>query len=155
MLSPIPGILIDIPGMLAFGWLLGFLYAEMGIMLGSMIAFWIARRFREPLIRRFVRLQIIKDWESKLSEKQKFWTLVAIRIISIPVFDYVNYAAGLTTIRPVTFFFSALLGNIPYVFLTFYLGGLSIEGGKYYLLAFCVAATILSLVYGKRKNTGG
>ena len=105
VLSPIPGILIDMPGMLAFGWLPGFLYAEMGIMLGSMIAFLIARRFREPLIRRFVRLQIIRDWESKLSEKQKFWTLVAIRITSIPVFDYINYAAGLTTIRPVTFFF--------------------------------------------------
>lgn len=155
VVSPIPGIIIDIPGILAFGWLLGFVYAEIGIMFGSMMAFWIARRFRDPLIKRFAPLQAINDWEKKLSEPQKFWTLVAIRIPSISFFDYINYAAGLTTISSARFFFSTLLGNIPFVFLTFYLGGLSMEGGKYYFITFCISLIILSFVYGKRINFRG
>jgi uncharacterized membrane protein YdjX (TVP38/TMEM64 family) len=152
VVSPIPGIFVDIPGIVAFGWLLSFVYAEIGILLGSMIAFWIARRYRDPLIKRFAPLQAINDWEKKLSENQKFWTLVAIRIPAIPFFDYINYAAGLTTISSVRFFFSTLLGNIPFVFLTFYFGGLSLEGGKYYFIAFFVLLILLSLVYGKRTS---
>lgn len=54
---PIPGILIDASGFFIFGWPLAFIYSEIGIMLGAIIAFLIARKFREPLIKRIVPLQ--------------------------------------------------------------------------------------------------
>ena len=122
IIPPIPGILIDLPGIVTFGWFWGFIYAEAGIMLGAMIAFLIARRFKEPVVKRIVSLQKIEEWENKLSEKQKFWTLVAIRLPTNALFDYISYAAGFTRISSIKFFFSTLLGNIPSVFLVFYFG---------------------------------
>ena len=150
---PIPGISIDIPGILVFGWLLAFIYAEIGIMLGAMIAFWIARKFREPLVKKFIPLQKLHRWENKLSENQKFWALVAIRLPTNPLFDYISYAAGLTRISPVKFFFSTLIGNIPSVFLVFYFGGFFFGQGIYYGIAFVTALIILVIIL--RKNIFG
>jgi len=149
IIPPIPGVLVDIPGILAFGWFLGFIYAEIGIMLGAMVAFWIARRFREPFIGKFVSLQRLSNWEKKLSDTQRFWGLVAIRMPTNPLFDLISYAAGLTGISPLKFFFSTLIGNVPSVFLFFYFGGLSFNKGIYYSVAFIVALFILWLAFQK------
>ncbi|MBI4692086.1 MAG: TVP38/TMEM64 family protein [Candidatus Terrybacteria bacterium] len=147
---PIPGIAIDIPGILVFGWLLSFIYAEIGIMLGAMIAFWIARKFREPLVKKFIPLQRLHEWENKLSENQKFWALVAVRLPTNPLFDYISYAAGLTRISSIKFFLSTLIGNVPSVFLVFYFGGFFFNQGIYYLGAFVGALVIFWIVL--RKN---
>lgn len=140
VISPIPGLFVDIPAILAFGWAEAFVCAEIGIMAGSTISFFIARRFREPLVARFSRLQKVVLWEGRLSEADRFWSLVVLRVVSIQVFDYLNYAAGLTNIRFKTFFFSTFLGSFPYVFLTFYVGGLSVAWGHLYWFAAALAA---------------
>ncbi len=146
---PIPGIAIDIPGIVAFGWVAGFIYAEIGIMLGAMVAFWIARKFREPLVKKFVSLQKLHNWESKLSGNQKFWTLVAIRLPTNPLFDYLSYAAGLTNVGTAKFFFSTLIGNSPTTFLVYALVGLSLNKSIFYGAVFLITLVILILVFRK------
>src|SRR4030042_3578381 len=42
-----------------FGWLETYLYTLSGILIGTSISFWLARKFREPLVKRFVPLQKI------------------------------------------------------------------------------------------------
>jgi uncharacterized membrane protein YdjX (TVP38/TMEM64 family) len=152
IIPPIPGIVIDLAGLLSFGWSLGFIYAETGIMFGATAAFLVARVFREPLLNRFLFLQKLYEWERKLSEKQKFWALVAIRLPTNPLFDIISYAAGLTTISTAKFFLSTLIGNAPSVFLIFYFGGLSFQKGPYYAITFFVALLILWLIFRKSKN---
>lgn len=149
ILPPFPGIIIDLAGILAFGWWKSFLYAELGIMLGSMTAFFIARYFRDRFISRFSSFKKIYEWERTLSENKKFWTLIALRLPTNSLFDYISYAAGLTTISSGKFFLSTLLGNIPSVFLVYYLGGLSFQNGAYYTIVFLVTLVILGLVFGK------
>lgn len=151
IIPPIPGIVFDLPAIVIFGWVRGFIYAEMGIMLGAMLAFWVARRFREPLVKRLTSLKKVHEWETRASENKKFWTLVAIRLPTNPLFDYISYAAGLTKISPTKFFFSSLLGNIPSMFLVFYFGGASFQKGIYWTITFLVALFILWLIFG-RKN---
>ena len=146
--APIPGTVIDVPGILVFGWFGAFVYAEIGIMLGAMTAFYIARKFREPLVKRFVSLQKLEIWEEKFSEDQKFWGLVLLRLPTAPLFDYISYAAGLTKLSPVKFFFSTLFGNVPTVFLFFYLGGVTFDEGLYYGLSFVAGVILLSLFVG-------
>lgn len=147
---PILGISIDLPGIFIFGWLKGFIYAEIGIMLGAMIAFWIARKFRKPLMKKFISFDKLHTWENKLSENQKFWTLVALRLPTNPLFDYISYAAGLTQINTIKFFFSTLIGNIPSVFLVFYFGGITFNQGIYYGITFIIALFILGLIFKKQ-----
>lgn len=144
---PIPGIIFDLAGIATFGWVLGFIYAEIGIMLGATVAFWIARKFREPVVKRITSLKKVHQWENRVSENKKFWTFVAIRLPTNALFDYISYAAGFTKISFTKFFFSTLLGNIPSVFLVFYFGGLSFQRGIYYVITFLIALFIFWFVF--------
>ena len=56
IIPPIPGVLFDLVGVAIFGWQLGLALALMGALLGSSASFFIARYFREPLVKRFVPL---------------------------------------------------------------------------------------------------
>lgn len=147
---PIPGIVFDIPGILVFGPWLGFVLGEAGIMLGAIVAFWIARLFREPVVKRFASLQKISKWEDTISEKKKFWALVALRLPTNAIFDYISYAAGLTKISSLKFFFSTLLGNIPSMFLVYFLGGWSFQRGIYYAIVFLVILFIFWFIFRKK-----
>lgn len=150
IIPPIPGLIFDLVGIAVFGPVLGFIYAEIGIMLGAMIAFGIARKFREPVVKHFVSLQKLNQWEKTLSENKKFWMLVAIRLPTNAFFDYISYAAGLTKISASKFFLSTLISNIPMMALVYYFGGLSFQKGLYYILAFVAAVLIWIFVLGKK-----
>lgn len=150
IIPPIPGLIFDLVGIAVFGPLLGFIYAEAGVMLGAMVAFGIARRFREPVVRYFVSLQKLRRWEKTVSENKKFWFLVAIRLPTNAFFDYISYGAGLTTISPGIFFLSTLLGNIPIMTLFYFFGGVALQKGVYYLLAFVIAVLIWIFLFGKQ-----
>jgi uncharacterized membrane protein YdjX (TVP38/TMEM64 family) len=150
VIPPLPGIIIDIPAIIAFGWWQGFIFAEFGVMVGAMIAFYIARFFREPIIRRVVSLKQLEQWEQKLSTRQTFWALVAIRIPTFSVFDVINYAAGLTHIKTKTFFFATLLGSFPSMFIFFYLGEYAFSN-KIFFLAMIFSIIFLWFIF-KYKN---
>ncbi|MCB9806182.1 TVP38/TMEM64 family protein [Candidatus Nomurabacteria bacterium] len=122
IIPPIPGLLIDVVGVAVFGWFYGFLLAETGVVLASMISFFIARKFREPLLGKFMSLQKIHQWENKLTEREKFWGLISVRLISSPFFDTVNYAAGLTNIKASTYFWTTIIVSAPLGFMIYYFG---------------------------------
>jgi uncharacterized membrane protein YdjX (TVP38/TMEM64 family) len=123
IIPPIPGVIVDTAGLALFPWWLGFMLAQIGMQLGGVTAFILARTLREPLVRKIAPLQSVEVWESQYSEKQKFWTLVLLRLASNAAFDYISYAAGLTKLRLSTFFLSSLLGTIPSMLLFYALGG--------------------------------
>ncbi len=136
VLPPIPGIVIDLVGIAVFPWFLGFVYGEIGIMLGAIIAFLVARNFREPFIKRFVPLNKINSWEEKLSSDQEFWFLVGLRLFFNPLFDYVSYAAGLTKISTSKYLLTTVIGTIPTMLAIYYFGNISITKGVYFSLGF-------------------
>jgi len=136
IIAPLPGIVVDIVGIAVFGWLYGFILAEVGIMLGAISAFYIGRYFREPAVRRFTFLKKVHEWESKYSERQKFWGLVAMRAATSPSFDYISYAAGLTNISFTKYTLSTFIGTFPLMLSIYYFGGFSIEKGALIGVAF-------------------
>ncbi|MCI0619483.1 VTT domain-containing protein [Candidatus Wolfebacteria bacterium] len=149
VIPPLPGIILDFLGITLFGWLQGFLLAGVGVMLGSMIAFSIARTFREPLVRRFIPLQKLHTWEDRYSETRKFWGLVLLRITTAPAFDYVCYAAGLTKISATRFFLTTFLSATPLGFLIYYFGGMSFAQGPYGIAVYIVSLVLLFLTFKK------
>lgn len=137
-----PGVIVDIPAILVFGWWKALLLAEIAIMAGAMIAFYIARYFRESVVRYVVSLKRLEQWEQKFSERQTFWVLVAIRIPAFAVFDIINYAAGLTKMKARIFFFATLLGSFPSMFLFFYFGELAFSGKLPYIIGIVVLVVV-------------
>lgn len=139
---PIPGILIDAVGIVVFGWFFGFIYGTIGLMLGIMLAFYLGRVFREPLVRKFVPIKKMHEWENSYSEKQKFWALLVARILTASFFDAVSYVIGLTTISTFTFFITTLIVALPTMFLIYYFGDIVVSH-TWTVFALTMAATPL------------
>ncbi len=146
-----PGFIIDLAGLSIFPWFLAFIYAEVGIMLGASLAFFIARWLRDPIVKYFAPLKKVHEFEKSISHKKKFLTLLTIRLFTNPLFDIINFAAGLTRIKFSTFFLASLFGNIPTMFLFYYLGGLAFQNGVYYAVSFILLITILYLLFRKHR----
>jgi len=143
---PIPGIILDAVGIYFFGWKLGFVYAEIGVVGGAMVAFLIARRCREPVVRRFVTLQKLHAWEDTVSERKKFWSLVGLRLITGPLlFDYVNYVAGLTKINPLKFLVTTIIGSLPVMIPIYYFGDKLLSHSIYLIITFITVVLIIAL----------
>jgi len=148
---PILGFTVDAPGLFIFGWFFGLIYAEIGIMAGGSIAFILARRFGRRFVQKIAFFKKIERIEKKLSENQRFWVWVAVRLPSNPIFDYISYAAGLTNISFTKFFLTTFLGSLPSMFLFYYLGGRALKGGVFYVLFLTVGLLILAIALRKTK----
>lgn len=110
---PIPGGIISLALLPVLGWFKSFVYASIGVMLGTSTAFFLARRYRRPLVKKIVPIQQLQEWEKKFNEKRKFWAFLGLRLITAPVFDFVSYVAGLSKLSFKTFFFANLVALLP------------------------------------------
>ncbi len=93
----IPGGVSLAAGVLIFGPLFGFLYNYVGIVLGSIINFLLARRYGKPLIEAFVSEKVYLKYSKYLDEKDRFEKFFAIAIFfPIAPDDALCFIAGLT-----------------------------------------------------------
>lgn len=112
VVSPIPSVPLDIAAGLAFGLFWGVVYTLIGAEIGALIAFglarwlgrsWLARRLPAGAIRRIDELAI------RLGGR----ALLIMRLLPVFNFDWVSYAAGLTTISTRVFAAATFVGMIP------------------------------------------
>ncbi len=150
VIPPIPGFVFDLLGVVLFGPVFGFLYGETAVMLGAMASFGMARKLKKSFLRHFLFMEKIKRWEEKIPENKTFWALVLMRLPTNTIFDFLNYAIGLTEISFSKFFFSTLIGSLPGMFLFYFFGGWAFEQGVYYFAVFLAAIIIFWLVFMKR-----
>lgn len=100
-------------------------YSILGWTIGSMIAFYLARRFGRPLIIRFSSIQKIEQFSRRLPEKNLFLSVIILRIL-IPV-DILSYALGLLTAMPFwSYTLATLIGVSPFAFIFSYAADLSL-----------------------------
>lgn len=122
LIPPIPGIAFDLLGIALFGWLWGLIYALIGAHVASVIAFYIARYHREWVAAHIAPIAALHRLEEQYSERQKFVILVAVRFLTSPFFDYMNYLAGLTKLSLPRYLLSTFVGVFPYAFCIYYFG---------------------------------
>ncbi len=151
VIAPIPGTPIDLLNLAFFSKMAGFIYAEISIMLGSCINFWISRRFGESTIKNFVPIEKIHIWEERIKEKSGFWGLVFVRMGTILIFDYLSYVAGLTKMSFQKFFSSSLLASIPPMAAFYYFGGLIVGTELFITLILLVPLVTLFSLFKRRK----
>tara|TARA_Y100000034_G_scaffold37940_1_gene46614 strand:+ start:3424 stop:4041 length:618 start_codon:yes stop_codon:yes gene_type:complete len=121
-----------------------------GWTLGSIIVFWISRKYGVPLIKKFVSLEKINKLESKIPKENLFLDIVLLRMI-IPV-DILSYALGLfSKVKFKTYFLATIIGLIPFAFAFSFLGTVPFY---YQLIGFFVIGLIIVLIhefYRKKK----
>lgn len=116
IIAPLDYISITMLGGLIFGPFLGFIYNYIGRIIGSVLAFVIARKFGTPIIKRAIPQEDINKYN-------KFWDkgLVAIFIMYwLPFFpdDAFSYLGGISKIKFKTFILLVSLAHITGVLTT-------------------------------------
>ncbi|MCF0145207.1 MAG: TVP38/TMEM64 family protein [Eubacterium sp.] len=108
----LPGGISCLAGVLMFGAVKGFIFNYIGICIGSVGAFMVARYFGKPILRAFFKQKIIDKYEKWTSEKNRFAKLFAIAIF-LPVApdDFLCYLAGTTEMKLSTFTLIILAGK--------------------------------------------
>lgn len=152
VIAPLPGIQVSFASIAFLPWQEAWLYNLIAVEAGSVCAFFIARKFRESVVARFTSLQNIHTWQKAISRTKQFWGFFALRFMSISAFDFVSYAAGLTTLSFRTFFIASLMVDIPVSFIFFYVGGVAFQYSIYIFIAFAVLFAVVIGVWQARQR---
>ena len=147
VIAIIPGEATGFLGGFLFGAVPGFLYSSIGLSLGSLLAFGLARWLGMRFVRRMVRPELYQRF-AFLREPRG---IVAVFVIFlIPGFpkDYLSYILGVSPIPLWAFFLVTSLGRMPGTWF------LSIQGAKFHaeesqslVLFFVIGAFLVLMAY--------
>lgn len=136
---PFPAEFVAIANGVIFGPVWGTVITWAGAMLGAFLAFFLARQYGQPFVRRVLSKRKARTLEGWVA-RHGLGTLFISRFIPIISFNLINYAAGLTKISWWTFAWTTGIGILPMTglmvvmgdqihTLPLYLWGLLIVGG--------------------------
>jgi uncharacterized membrane protein YdjX (TVP38/TMEM64 family) len=152
VISPIPGEMTGPVGGALFGTLWGLIYSTVGLTLGTMICFWIGRKWGEPIVRPWLsehhwnRLNFILEAEG---------AILCFILYLIPGFpkDIISYLFGISPMPFWLFVLVSTLGRIPGTWISSYFGAHVAEHQYIYAIVFMalVVALCLPLYYYRNK----
>ncbi len=145
IVSPIPGAATILVGAQIYGSLWGFIYSSIGILIGSIIAFFIGRLFGKSLAVWLVGEENTKKWRKTLEKRGKF--LLPI-IFLLPFFpdDIICIIAGMTTMSFSYFLIVSLITRpIGILVWSYFTGGKLIPFTWPYILIWIAIFIVLAV----------
>ena len=129
------------------------IYSVLGWVVGSMIAFWIARYAGRPVLKKFVPEKDIEKYQKYVPKNIGFWWVVLLRM-TIPV-DVLSYLIGfLTEMGAKKYFLATLIGIIPFSFIFAYGYNIALFEDK--IISFSVVGFIVLILsfsfYLRKRN---
>lgn len=112
IVAAIPGHALMIGGAYVFGFLPAFWINLLATVLGSQVAFWLARQVGRPLVEKLTPTSSLNKWYAISAEKGMLFFLFAFMLPIFPA-DVMNYAAGLSALSARRFFIANLFGRLP------------------------------------------
>lgn len=118
----LPGFVTCIAGAIAFGPVLGFIYSYTGMCIGSILAFYISRRYGTNFVKKFISEEKYDKYAAWLEKGKKFdiFFMIAIFLPAAPD-DLLCFIAGLTRMTWQKFTLIILLGK-PFVIALYSIG---------------------------------
>ena len=147
VLAPIPGEATGFIGGYLFGVPLGLLYSTMGLTLGSVGAFLIARWLEKRYVSRWIPADILQKFDF-LMERQG--ALVSFILFLLPGFpkDYLCFVLGLSRMPFRLFLLISTVGRIPGTLLLTLQGAKVYKGDYYSTLVILGLCLVLIVVLG-------
>lgn len=143
---PIPAILTTLAGALIFGPWQTFLVSLISIMLGSIFAFWLGRKFGKGILTWIAGKDDAEKWTKKLTDGKYVFFLMML----FPVFpdDILCIAAGVTNMSFDFFFITNLITRPIGIFCTCFLGsGSLIPFSGYGLIVWPILIVLLIIAF--------
>lgn len=151
--APLPGELIQIAGGYVYGVLTGTLLSLLGILLGSLMAFYLARWLGYPLLQALISKEKLEHFHDLLNTNRAEVIVFVLFLVPGAPKDILTFIAGATPIPSGHFFLAAMLGRFPGILVSAFIGA-QLEKHQYFLAGVLslVAATIflLGIIYHER-----
>ena len=94
--APLPGSPGIIVSLAVFGWAETRIYAYIGSLISAAVNFYIARKYGRNWVKKLAGKNSMKDID-EFANVEGTEALAVSRLLGFPLFDYISYAAGLTT----------------------------------------------------------
>ncbi len=161
LFAPIPNVPVFVAAGLVWGSVLGTVYSVAGLLLGSIMAFWISRWLGRRWLPRLVgtkaaaRLDAVAD---SMGGRVLFWA----RMLPAVNFDWISFVAGVTSIRFPVFVLASFLGMLLPTAVAVVAGDglgrdfrLTIAAGAAWLLGIVGSAAYFWWERGRRRSRVG
>lgn len=135
VLAPIPSVPLDISAGLVFGLFWGTVWTLVGAEIGALIAFWLARRLGRGRLAHWLGPERMAGADD-LTERMGGRAVFLMRLLPAFNFDWVSYAAGLTSMSVRTFAVATFFGMLPPVVAIVAVGDLLVSRPEWSALIF-------------------
>lgn len=143
IVSVLPGQALQFAAGYAYSFWLGFLYSLIGVALGTVITFYLARLLGKDSLHVIFGEERFSKFVHTLNSKRSFVVLFVIFLIPGIPKDLFTYAAGVSEIRITPFLLLSLLGRAPAMIGSIMMGSMFHNGSYFGLIIIGSAAVIL------------
>lgn len=110
----VPATIFQIAGGWAFGKMLGFVYTMIGDALGACIGFWIARRWGDRVLHRWLSPASYGQVQ-RLAGRMTWRAVMVLRLLPGPAYTLVSLAAGVSPLRFWPYIIGSVVGVAPWI----------------------------------------
>ena len=160
VIAPLPAFLITIANANLFGWWQGAILSWTSSMVGAALCFWIARALGREVVEKLTFRANLRSIDVFFDRHGNLAVLIC-RLLPFVSFDFVSYAAGLTSMRFSSFIIFTGIGQLPATIVYSYVGGMLTGGaqalvtGLLILFALGAFAILLRQVFVERRKRRG
>jgi uncharacterized membrane protein YdjX (TVP38/TMEM64 family) len=152
IVAPIPGGAIEFLGGYLFGVKAGFLYSMVGLLLGSWLAFSLARIFEKWAVEKFVSEEVRKKFDYLVGHEGLILSFLLFLIPGFPK-DALCYILGLTPMHLGIFLVISTIGRVPGTLMAILQGAKAFDQQyKFLFLLLGISALVALLFYIYRED---
>jgi uncharacterized membrane protein YdjX (TVP38/TMEM64 family) len=144
VIAPIPGGAIEFLGGYLFGVKAGFVYSMIGLILGSWLAFSLARVFEKIAVEKFVSEQTRKKFDYLVEHEGVILSFILFLLPGFPK-DALCYILGLTPMHLGIFLTISTIGRIPGTLMAILQGAKAFEH-QYYTFGMLLGGSALIIL---------
>jgi len=143
IVSVLPGQALQFAAGYAYHFWLGFLFSVIGVALGTVITFYLARLLGKDALHVIFGEERFSKFVHTLNSKRSFIVLFVIFLIPGIPKDLFTYAAGVSEIRIIPFLLLSLIGRTPAMIGSILMGSMFYNGSYIGLIIMGAAAVTL------------
>lgn len=146
VVSVLPGQALQFAAGYAYHFWLGFIFSVIGVALGTVITFYLARLLGKDALQVIFGEEKFSRFVQTLNRKRAYVVLFVIFLIPGIPKDLFTYAAGVSEIRIVPFLLLSLVGRTPAMMGSIMMGSMFYNGSFFGLIVLGIAAVVLFIL---------
>lgn len=156
LIAPLPAFLITFANAAIFGWWQGAILSWTSSMAGAALCFYLAKILGRDAVEK-ITSKFALDSVDTFFDRYGRYTIIICRLLPFVSFDFVSYAAGLTSMAFIPFFVATGIGQLPATIVYSYVGGMltgsaqTVVTALLILFALSILIILLKRLYNDRE----